>query len=304
MDKLMAMRTFRRVVESGSFTAAARGLGLSKAAVSKQVGELEAHLGATLIQRTTRRLSVTEVGYAYFERTVRLLDEVEAAEAEVRNLQAEPTGSLKLSVPNAFSIARLSSTINDLAIRYPKIRLNIEASDRFVDLVEEGYDAAIRIRTELPDSTLIARRLSTIPRYVCAAPTYLKKFGEPRRPEDLKTHDCIIYTHSPAPFDWAFRTPQGRKTIRVGGSFQSNHGTLLMEPLLAGRGIAMLPIFSLEDHLAQGRVKRVLTDYPTDPVSLHVVYPQNRHLSPKVRVFVDLMIEHFAEKQPCGEDRR
>jgi DNA-binding transcriptional LysR family regulator len=298
MDQLTAMRTFRRVVELGSFTAAARGLNLSKAAVSKQIGELEAHLGATLIHRTTRRLSVTEVGHAYFERAIRLLDEFEAAEAEVRHLQAEPTGSLRLSVPNAIGVPQLAATINDLASRYPKLRLSIEASDRFVDLIEEGFDAAIRIRTELPDSSLIARRLCTIPRYVCAAPRYLKKFGEPKRPEDLKDHNCLIYTQSPAPNDWAFRTPQGRKTVRVSGSIQSNHGMLLMEPLLAGHGIALLPIFSIEEPLAKGKVRRLLKDFPTDAVSLHVVYPQNRHLSPKVRVFVDLMAEHFAAREP------
>jgi DNA-binding transcriptional LysR family regulator len=301
MDQLAAMRTFRRVVELGSFTAAARGLNLSKAAVSKQIGELEAHLGATLIHRTTRRLSVTEVGNAYFERAVRLIDEFEAAEAEVRHLQAEPTGSLRLSVPNAFSLTQMGATINELAARYPKLRLSIEASDRFVDLIEEGFDAAIRIRTELPDSTLIARKLCTIPRFVCAAPKYLKKFGEPKRPEDLKQHNCLIYTQSPSPYDWAFRTPQGRRLVRVSGSIQSNHGMLLMEPLLAGLGVALLPIFSIEEHLAKGRVRRLLKDFPTDAVSLHVVYPQNRHLSPKVRVFVDLMAEHFAERNPWAE---
>lgn len=300
MDQLSAMRTFRRVVELGSFTAAARSLSLSKAAVSKQVGELESHLGATLIHRTTRRLSVTEVGNAYFERCLRLLDEFEAAEAEVRNLQAEPSGSLRLSVPNAFGVTQLANTLNELARRYPKLRLNIEASDRFVDLIEEGFDAAIRIRTELPDSSLIARRLCTIPRYVCASPKYLKKYGEPKRPEDLKQHNCIIYTQSPAPFDWGFRTPQGRKTVRVSGTFQSNHGMLLLEPLLAGRGIAFLPLFSIDTILRSGKVKRLLVDYPTDAVSLHVVYPQNRHLSPKVRVLVDLMAEHFAQRNPWG----
>jgi DNA-binding transcriptional LysR family regulator len=301
VDQLSAMRTFRRVVELGSFTAAARSLSLSKAAVSKQVGELEGHLGATLIHRTTRRLSVTEVGNAYFERCQRLLDEFEAAEAEVRNLQAEPSGSLRLSVPNAFGVTQLANTINELARRYPKLRLNIEASDRFVDLIEEGFDAAIRIRTELPDSSLIARRLCTIPRYVCASPKYLRKFGEPKRPEDLKQHNCIIYTQSPAPFDWGFRTAQGRKTVRVSGTFQSNHGMLLLEPLLAGRGIAFLPLFSIDTILKSGKVKRLLGDYTTDAVSLHVVYPQNRHLSPKVRVLVDLMAEHFAQRHPWGE---
>ncbi|MBL8710573.1 MAG: LysR family transcriptional regulator [Rhodospirillaceae bacterium] len=300
MDQLTAMRTFRRVVEMSSFTAAARSLGLSKAAVSKQVGELEAHLGATLIHRTTRRLSATEVGNAYFERCVRLLDEFEAADAEVRHLQAEPTGSLRLSVPNAFGVTQMAATINELSQRYPKLRLIIEASDRFVDLIDEGFDAAIRIRTELPDSSLIARKLCTIPRYVCASPEYLERFGEPQRPEDLKSHNCLIYTQSPTPFDWGFRTAQGRKTVRVSGTMQSNHGLMLMDPLLAGRGIALLPLFTIEDVLKSGRVKRLLTDFPTDEVALHVVYPQNRHLSPKVRVLVDLMAEHFG-RQPRWE---
>lgn len=301
MDQLTAMRAFRRVVELGSFTGAARSLNLSKAAVSKQIGELEAYLGATLIHRTTRRLSVTEAGNSYFESCVRLLDEFEAAEAEVRNLQAEPSGSLRLSIPNAFGVTQLANTINELAQRYPKLRLNIEASDRFVDLIEEGFDAAVRIRTDLPDSSLMARRLCTIPRYVCASPKYLKLFGEPKKPEDLKNHNCIIYTQSPAPFDWGFRTAQGRKTVRVSGTFQSNHGMLLLEPLLAGRGIAFLPIFSIDTILKTGKVKRLLSDYQTDDVTLHVVYPQNRHLSPKVRVFIDLMAEHFAQRKPWGD---
>lgn len=289
----MVMRTFRRVVELGSFTAAARSLNLSKAAVSKQIGELEAHLGAALMHRTTRRLSVTEAGQAYFERSIRLLDEFDAAEVEVRYLQAEPTGSLRLSVPNAFSVTQLAGTLNALATRYPKLRLNIDASERFVDLIEEGYDAAIRIRAELPDSTLIARRLCTFPRYVCASPKYIKKYGAPKRPEDLKQHNCIIYTQSPNPFDWVFKTAHGRKTIRVSGTFQSNHGLLLIEALIAGRGIALLPTFTVDEHLKKGRLKRLLIDYPSDEIALHVVYPQNRHLSPKVRVFIDLMIEYF-----------
>jgi DNA-binding transcriptional LysR family regulator len=293
LDQVAAMRSFRKVLELGSFSAAARQLGLSKAAVSKQVSELEAYLGATLIHRTTRRLHPTDAGQAYFESAVGLLDELEAADAAVRHLQSEPAGTLRVSVPSAFGQICLSAMLAELARRYPKLTVSVEATDRLVDLVEEGFDAAIRIRAALPDSTLIAKRIRQIPIHCIAAPRYLKAHGTPQKPEDLTRHNCFIYTLSSRPFEWRFK---GR-SVKVRGSIHANHGHLLLEPLRAGVGIAMLPEFLVSQDLEKGSLVPLLTKYPVDPLSLFVVYPPSRHSSPKIRALVDIVGEWFAPNQ-------
>jgi len=293
MDRLGAMRTFRTVVETGGFSAAARRLGLSKAAVSKQVAELEAHFGTALLHRTTRRLNATDAGRRYFENSVRLLDELAEVEAEVRNSQTEPSGRLRISAPINFGNAVLGPVISAMAQRYPKLEIQVELGDRFVDLIEEGFDAALRIRTSLPDSSLIARRLCAVDRVAVAAPAYLKKHGVPKHPRDLADHNCMIYTLSTAPYDWTFNTPSGAHTVRVNGTIQSNNSQLLVEPLRAGSGIALLPAFSVGADIQSGKLKRILDQFPVDRHELYVVYPHNRHLSPKVRVFVDWAAELF-----------
>jgi DNA-binding transcriptional LysR family regulator len=307
MDQIAAMRSFRKVLELGSFSAAARQLGLSKAAVSKQVSELEAYLGATLIHRTTRRLHPTDAGQAYFESAVGLLDELEAADAAVRHLQSEPAGTLRVSVPSAFGQVCLSAMLSELGRRHPKLTVSVEASDRLVDLVEEGFDAAIRIRAALPDSTLIAKRIRQIPIHVVAAPRYLKAHGTPQKPEDLARHNCFIYTLSSRPFEWSFKGPTGSKgggskaggsrQVKVRGSIHANHGHLLLEPLRDGEGIAMLPEFLLAQDLEKGTIVPILTKFPADPLTLFVVYPPSRHSSPKIRALVDIVTEWFAPNQ-------
>jgi DNA-binding transcriptional LysR family regulator len=299
MDQVAAMRSFRKVLELGSFSAAARQLGLSKAAVSKQVSELEAYLGATLIHRTTRRLHPTDAGQAYFESAVGLLDELEAADAAVRHLQSEPAGTLRVSVPSAFGQVCLSAMLSELGRRHPKLTVSVEASDRLVDLVEEGFDAAIRIRASLPDSTLIAKRIRQIPIHVVAAPRYLKAHGTPQKPEDLSRHNCFIYTLSSRPFEWSFKGRGGSKGghVKVRGTIHANHGHLLLEPLRDGEGIAMLPEFLLSQDLEKGTLVPILTKFPADPLTLFVVYPPSRHSSPKIRALVDIVGEWFAPNQ-------
>lgn len=294
MDQVAAMRSFRKVLELGSFSAAARQLGLSKAAVSKQVSELEAYLGATLIHRTTRRLHPTDAGQAYFESATALLDELEAADAAVRHLQSEPAGTLRVSVPSAFGQICLSAMLAELNRRHPKLTVAVEATDRLVDLVEEGFDAAIRIRASLPDSTLIAKRIRQIPIHVVAAPRYLKANGTPQKPEDLARHNCFIYTLSSRPFEWSFK---GSRQVKVKGTIQANHGHLLLEPLREGLGIAMLPEFLLSQDLEKGSIVPILTRFPVDPLTLFVVYPPSRHSSPKIRALVDIVAEWFAANQ-------
>jgi len=294
MDRLSAMKTFRAVVEAGGFSAAARRLGLSKAAVSKQVAELEAHFGTALLQRTTRRLNATDAGRRYFENCVRLLDELTEVEAEVRNSQAEPSGRLRISAPINFGNAVLSPMICAIAQRYPRLEIQVELNDRFVDLIEEGFDVALRIRTSLPDSSLMARRLCKITRSVCAAPSYLKRMGMPKSPEDLKNHTCLIYTLSTSPFDWKFSGGNKTTNVRVSGSIQSNNGQFLMSFLHAGIGIALLPDFTVGESIRAGRLKRVLENYAVEPHDLYVVYPANRHQSPKLRAFMDMAAEHLS----------
>jgi len=302
MDQVAAMRSFRKVLELGSFSAAARQLGLSKAAVSKQVSELEAYLGATLIHRTTRRLHPTDAGQAYFESAVGLLDELEVADAAVRHLQSEPAGTLRVSVPSAFGQVCLSAMLSELGRRHPKLTVSVEATDRLVDLVEEGFDAAIRIRATLPDSTLIAKRIRQIPIHVVAAPSYLKVHGTPQKPEDLARHNCFIYTLSSRPFEWSFKGSGGSKgggsrQVKVQGTIHANHGHLLLEPLRDGEGIAMLPEFLLAQDLEKGTIVPILTKFPADPLTLFVVYPPSRHSSPKIRALVDIVGEWFAQNQ-------
>jgi DNA-binding transcriptional LysR family regulator len=299
MDQVGAMRSFRKVLELGSFSAAARQLGLSKAAVSKQVSELESYLGATLIHRTTRRLHPTDAGQAYFESAVGLLDELEAADAAVRHLQSEPAGTLRVSVPSAFGQVCLSAMLSELGRRHPKLTVAVEATDRLVDLVEEGFDAAIRIRATLPDSTLIAKRIRQIPIHVVAAPSYLKAQGTPQKPEDLSRHNCFIYTLSSRPFEWSFKAPGGGgvRHVKVRGTIQANHGHLLLEPLRDGAGIAMLPEFLLSQDLEKETIVPILTKFPVDPLTLFVVYPPSRHSSPKIRALVDIVGEWFAPNQ-------
>jgi len=294
MDRLSAMRTFRTVVETGGFSAAARRLGLSKAAVSKQVAELESHFGTALLQRTTRRLNATDAGRRYFENCVRLLDEISEVEAEVRNSQVEPSGRLRVSAPINFGNAVLGPVICAIAQRYPKLEIQVELNDRFVDLIEEGFDVALRIRTNLPDSSLIARRVCKITRSVCAAPPYLKRMGTPRTPEDLKNHACLIYTLSTSPFDWKFQAGNKTVTVRVKGGIQSNNGQFLMSFLKAGMGIAFLPDFTVGEDIRSGKLKRILENYPAEPHDLYLVYPANRHQSPKLRAFIDMAAQHLS----------
>jgi DNA-binding transcriptional LysR family regulator len=301
MDQIAAMRSFRKVLELGSFSAAARQLGLSKAAVSKQVSELEAYLGATLIHRTTRRLHPTDAGQAYFDSSVSLLDELDNADSAVRHLQSEPSGTLRVSVPSAFGQVCISAMLAELCRRYPKLTVSVEATDRLVDLVEEGFDAAIRIRQSLPDSTLIARRIRSIGIYAVAAPAYLKAHGTPQKPEDLGRHDCFIYTLSSRPFDWTFGGPGGPRTVKVRGPLYANHGQLLLEPLRAGLGIALLPEFLLSADVKAGKLVPILAKYPVDPLSLFVVYPPSRHSSPKIRALVDIVADWFAPEQNWSE---
>lgn len=295
MEPYAGIAVFTRVAETGSFSAAARDLGLSKSAVSKRVAALENRLGARLINRTTRRLSLTEVGAAFYERAVRILAEMEEAEQAISRLHGEPRGTLRVNMPMSFGIGHVAPALADFMARYPDLRVAMELTDRRVDLIEEGVDLAIRI-AELPDSSFIARRLAPARRVVCASPDYWRRHGRPRHPTDLADHSCLIYTYLSAlsaQREWRFKGPKGPVSVRVSGCLEANNGDALRDAALAGLGVYLAPTFIVGDDLWAGRLEEVLSDYEDSRLSVYAVYPHRQHLSAKVRAFVDFLVERF-----------
>jgi DNA-binding transcriptional LysR family regulator len=288
MDKLAAMQVFVRVVEAGSFVKAAGQLGISTTAVSRLVADLETHLGTRLLQRTTRRLSLTVAGSAYFERCQQIIGAIDEAESLVGLEAQRPYGTLRVSAPVAFGALHLAPLLAAYGARYPEVRIDIALADRIVDLVDEGFDVAIRIAGRLAD-TLVARRLTTVRIAVCAAPEYLRRHGTPRAPADLARHNCLLYTLTERPGEWTFEGPHGSQTVKVAGSLRSNNGDLLHNAALAGEGIVVQPTFIVGDDLRQGRLVHVLPRHRQPDLAAYAVYPTRRHLPAKVRSFVDFL---------------
>lgn len=295
MIDLSGISVFVSVVETGSFTAAAGKLGQSKSAISKQVTKLEQRLGAQLLARTTRRLSLTEVGQAFYERCRRIIDEAEEAELAVSNLQQVPRGQLRLSAPFSFGVAYLTCALPDFMAQVPDLKVDIDFNDRRVDIVDEGFDMAIRIG-QLPDSSLIARKISSSRILTVAAPAYWKANGVPQHPEDIASHNCLTYAYMATPNSWHFHDPDqpGQEmSVRVRGTLSSNNGNALTEAAAAGLGVVHTPGFICGQHLRSGALVEVLQDYEPEPVGIYAIYPPNRHLSAKVRSFIDFLSARF-----------
>lgn len=292
MDVLAAMRVFQAVAERGGFSAAAAQLNLSKASVSKQVSALEDHLGARLLNRTTRRLSLTEVGHGYLARVQGILDDIAETESAIGEHHAAPRGMLKVNAPMTFAQMHLSPALCGFMARYPDITVDLSLTDRRIDLIEEGVDVAVRIG-KLADSSLIARRLAPIRIALCATPAYIEKHGRPRTPADLAGHDCCLYTLSQRPDEWRFTGPDGGHVVRVSGRLHADNGQVLRDAVLAGHAIALFPTFLVGADLRAGRLVRLLEGYSAGEFGLHAVYPPGRHLSAKVRAFVDYLAERF-----------
>ncbi|MBA1147510.1 LysR family transcriptional regulator [Ectothiorhodospiraceae bacterium WFHF3C12] len=296
MDRLHSMEVFRRVAEEGGFSAAGRILGLSKSVVSKQVQALEQHLGVRLLNRTTRRLSLTEAGQRYLERCVTILDELEDAERAITELTANPRGILRINVPVSFGLLHMTPLLPEFLRRYPEMEVEVTLNDRFVDLVDEGFDAAVRI-TQLEDSTLMARRLAPCTSWLCASPDYLARHGRPGRPEDLARHNCLIYAYARQTKEWRFIDPDGQEhRVSVHGNLRANNGELLLEAACQGEGIVLMPDFIAYQAVREGRVERLLTDFTTMDINVYAVYPYTRHVSAKVRVFVDYLAEKLGSE--------
>ncbi|MBI5608073.1 MAG: LysR family transcriptional regulator [Deltaproteobacteria bacterium] len=288
------MLVFARVVEESSFSAAARRLGQSKSAVSKQVAQLEDVVGARLLQRTTRRLALTDAGTAFYERCARIATEVEDAENAVSQLQTQPRGRLRVSGPLSFGIRYLGPVIADFLRIHEELHIELDLSDRRVDLLEEGFDVAVRIG-RLGDSSLIARRLCPIKMHLVAAPTYLAKHGRPNHPSELVDHNCLQYTYSSAGPTWTFAMPDGPLAVATRGDLRSNNGDVVLAAVQAGLGIAMSPDFICGPSLHSGELVTLFDGYTETGSYLSAVYPHGRHLSTKVRLFIDALVAAFQD---------
>ena len=295
MDRLTLMEVFVRVVDCGSFSGAARQMRLSKSAVSRAVAELENRLGVRLFDRTTRTLSITEVGRAYHERAGRILAEVAEADLSASAYQAEPRGTLKIDGPFSFGILHLAPAIPEFLARYPHLHIDMTLNDRFVDVVAEGYDVVVRIG-KLADSSLIARQIAPLRAIVCASPAYLEARGTPQRPEELAHHNCLGYSLMAMHEEWRFQEEGQPLAVAINCNFRVNNGDALRSAAVAGLGLAYLPSFIVGDDLRTGRLLRVLEPFTVKEGGIHAVYPHNRHLSPKVRAFVDFMAQRFGPR--------
>jgi len=297
MDTLNAMKLYCHIVDAGQLSIAADQLNLSKGAVSKQLAKLETHLGGRLLNRTTRRLTPTEVGIAFYERAKQILESVEEAECVVTGLTAEPSGTLKINAPMSFGFLYMGELLAKYQQKYPKVKIDITLHDRQIDLVEEGYDLALRIAT-LKDSSLIARKIASCHIVMCASPAYLKKHGEPKTPMDLKKHQCISYAYSDSVKYWvlesSLKNSQGKKKqVSINSALTTNNGNLICDAMINGMGIASLPTFIAGDAIRKGDAKIIMDDWRPPQEDISLLYPSSKHLSAKVRAFVDLAVEHF-----------
>jgi len=303
------MTVFVRVVEDGGFTAAAKRLHLSPSAVSKVISRLEDRLGTRLLNRTTRRLGLTEAGRAFYDRSARILGDIDEAEQAIHRLKGVPAGLLRVNCAVAFATAQLVPLMPVFMERHPLVSLELEVTDRVVDLVDEGFDCAIRIGARF-ESSLVSRLLAEDRRIICAAPSYLQRHGVPETPADLAAHVCIARTASQAHLnDWPFDGPDGPYTIRASGPVEVNNGEVAYHMTMAGLGIARLAEFLLGPEVRAGRLVSLLADqHREEPLPIHVVYPHRQHLSPKVRAFVDFLVEQLTPVPPwavdAGEDEK
>lgn len=298
MDRLKCDRMFLAVIASGSFTAAARRLGTSSGQASKLVSRLEAELGVRLLNRTTRAVSPTEAGQAYFDRLRPLMDEFGALDMAVRNVAQVPRGTLRLSVPMTFGGLELAPALNIFAAQYPQIALDVSFSDRAVNLVDEGVDLAVRIG-RLEESSLIARQLCAVRLVVVASSAYLARAGPLRDPDDLRHHACIIDTNFRDPDRWPFSIENGANVqFPVAGRLRYSNALACLGAAEAGLGLACTPAFVAAEPIRAGRLQPVLTAFETDPVGLHVLYPHSRHLAAKVRVLVDFLADRYRDPPP------
>ena len=297
MDKFREMEAFVAVVDNGSFVRAADALHSSKAAVSRQVIDLEQRLGIRLLNRTTRKLSVTDEGQLFYQRCTDLLSGLEEAESELRQRRGEPSGHLRVSAPVTFGISYLAALWGNFLQQYPKISMDVSLADRTVDMVEDGFDLAVRI-SRAPHPTLIARKLAATSMVLCASPGYLARHGVPEHPHDIAGHNVISYTYWSPRDEWEFTTPDGRKeTVKTRPRLRANNGDTCVAAALQDQGIVLQPDFLVHEALRDGRLQRLLGNYQTVELGVYAVYSSRRQLPLKLRALIDFLAEAF--KRPA-----
>ncbi|PWG18462.1 LysR family transcriptional regulator [Salibaculum griseiflavum] len=298
MDRLTEMEAFATVVDQGGFTDAAKKMGISKSAVSKHVSSLEARLGARLLNRTTRRVSPTEIGLAYYDRARRVLNDAGEADALVTSMQSDPSGLLRISVATDFGVNHLSPVLGEFLQEFPEITVNMVLNNRYVELISEGFDMAVRIG-ELEDSTLRARKLTETSKRMVASPSYFQKHGRPQKIDDLNTHKLLHYSNAANSAVWKLTAPSGEKRqVRTAGWLTVNDGQSLLNAAISGLGIAYLPSFLYSEAMEKGLVEEAIPDLPVETQGIYAVYPPGRFTQPKVRAFIDFLAHAFADKGP------
>lgn len=294
MDRFADMNTFVAVVDSGSISAAADRLEVAKSAVSRRLADLETRLGVELLHRTTRRLTLTDSGRAYYERARNILADLEEAEQAVSQAHGAVRGRLKLAMPLAFGIKHVGPLVNEFMAQHPAVEFDLDFNDRRVDLMQEGFDLAIRV-AKLPDSSLIARKLAPVRSLLCASPDYLARHGVPEKAADLARHLGLVYSNLANPGVWTFVGPDGQPgSVQVPVRLRANNGDFLTQAAIAGQGVILHPTFYLNEAICAGKLVPLLSDHAWPEVNAYAVYPPTRHLSRRVRAFVDFLAERMA----------
>jgi DNA-binding transcriptional LysR family regulator len=293
MDRFESIRAFTKVVQAGGFAAAARAMGVSRSVVNKYVIALENDLGAQLLRRSTRQVTPTETGHAFYDRCVQILTELDEAVAAVSELQDSPAGNLRINAPMSFGVMHLGAVVSEYLARYPNVHVELVLNDRFVDSIEEGFDLTVRVAEPDVLTSLITKEIAPVKRVLCASPTYLDRFGEPKEPAELMHHRCLHYGYIASGNHWRLRGPRGEQLVAIHCVMWSNNGDVLKHAALNDQGIALLPTFIVGDALQAGTLRTVLVDYAPVDLTLFALYPRHRHLSAKLRHFVDVLVERF-----------
>jgi DNA-binding transcriptional LysR family regulator len=294
MDTLDGIKTVIAVVETGSFTAASERLGMSKALVSKYIGEVESQLDVRLFNRSTRRLALTEAGHSYYQKALPLIEEYTELVDNVTGMQANPQGLLRVSVPVTFGEMKLSAALPKFLKKYPLMQLDIQLTDKKIDMLEQGIDVVIRIGG-VDDSSLIAKKINTYPLVLCASKNYLAEYGVPHKPQDISQHNCIIDSNFRIAKLWPIISADNKtESVTVNSNISANSPRAVKEIAMADGGIAMIPHFIVEDALTDGRLEVVLPGYHTLEFGLFAIYPHRRYLAKKVRCFIDFLAEEFS----------
>lgn len=296
MDKFASIRAFTQVVEAGSFAAAARKMQLSRSAVNKLVINLENQLKVQLLYRTTRQVTPTDTGRAFYQRCVDILEDLEAAELAVAQEHTEPKGTLKINAPMSFGISCLGVKIAEFMHRHQDIKIQLTLEDRFVDAIAEGYDLVIRICSPFTSPSLIVQSIALLPRVICAAPSYLEAKGIPNCVNELKHHSCLHYGYLATGSQWQLinKITNQEEQVKIDGVFCSNNGEVLRDAAVKGLGIVMLPTFIIEQELARGKLQIILPDYHPPKLDICLIYPVNRHLATKIQLFTQFFQASFA----------